>query len=517
MHIVVSLDRARLFRWHLALIEALRAAGHAVTVRFRDSSEPLPTSLTAILDFDRVRNRSGIDRFSTRLSPDAFARDTASTARPSDLTIDLSSSDKVERLAGRIVRPLYDGSAKDYSLFHALLDGHAPHLALFDSDGNRTLDIGQPALEMPRRLATSLDQVTSRLVEGIAQQIAAIAAGRPAAGTAAGEPAAGTPSDGHQSPVKRSILRSASAFASDRTGRKMRQARDKLTGDQLRWHTAWRRLPDGAAAWPQSGPLTLSDFRVIPDDGARFYADPFVFAREGVCHIFLEDLPDATGIGVISHTTIGADGIVARPRPVLETGRHLSYPFVFERDGHIWMLPEQSAGGGLELYRAAHFPDQWVHEGRLIDGRLHDATLFEHDGLLWIAAGSEAFQSSSWDALALYWATSLRGPWHPHARNPVVVDARAARPAGPLWQHDGALYRPAQDCSGGYGGAVTLNRITALTRDTFAEEAVGRISFGIGQNLLGPHTIGRGGGIEVVDIYARPGALRAGYRQPGTL
>ncbi len=508
MHVVVCLDRARLFRWHLALIEALRSGGHVVTVRFRDSTEPLPTSLTAILDFDRVRNRSGIDRFSTRLSPDAFARDTASAAQPPELTIDLSSSDKVERMAGRVVRPLYDGSAKDYNLFHALLDGHAPHLALFDSDGNRTIEIGQPALETPRRLANSLDNVTSRLVEGIVQRIAAIAAG---------EPAAGPPSATHESPVNRSILRSASAFASDRAGRKMRQARDKLTGDQLRWHTAWRRLPDGAPPWPQSGPLTLSDFRVIPDDGARFYADPFVIARDGVCHIFLEDLPDATGIGVISHTTIGADGIVAPPRPVLETGRHLSYPFVFERDGHIWMLPEQSAGGGLDLYRAERFPDQWVHAARLIDGRLHDATLFEHDGLLWIAAGSEAFQSSSWDALALYWATSLLGPWQAHARNPVVVDARSARPAGPLWRHDGALYRPAQDCSGGYGGAVTLNRITALTRDTFAEEAVGRISFGIGQNLLGPHTIGRGGGIEVVDIYARPGALRAGYRQPGTL
>jgi hypothetical protein len=59
--------------------------------------------------------------------------------------------------------------------------------------------------------------------------------------------------------------------------------------------------------------------------------------------------------------------------------------------------------------------------------------------------------------------------------------------------------------------------ISELTPRTFGEQLAGTIEFSAGAHLLGPHTIGRGGGFEVVDLYARPGAVRAGYRSPTTL
>ncbi len=37
---------------------------------------------------------------------------------------------------------------------------------------------------------------------------------------------------------------------------------------------------------------------------------------------------------------------------------------------------------------------------------------------------------------------------------------------------DGALYRPAQDCSVTYGGAVVINRIDRLTPEEFSEQPV---------------------------------------------
>lgn len=506
MRIAVHLDRARLFRWHLVLIEALRAAGHVATVQFRDISEPLPTSLTVLLDFDRVRARSGPDRLSTRMAPAAFAPfDAGRDARPA-LTLDLATSSKVTRIDGRVLRPGYDGSAKDTALFHALFKGRAPQLTASDTANGGVWDIGLPALEMPTRLAASFDQTSSRLVEGLAGIIARIGAGETADTRA---PSAQT------KVAPKSILRSAGAFASARTSRKLTQARDKLAGNTPRWHVAWRFVADTNLP-PAAGTLDLTEFRILADDGQRFYADPFVFVHDGVKHIFVEEMPSATGTGVISHFTIdgggGGDSTASTPRIVLQTPFHLSYPFVFERAGEIWMLPESAASGGLDLYRATRFPDRWVKHARLIDGRIHDATLFEHEGLLWIAAAAEAFQSSTWDALALYWSKSLAGPWHPHGKNPVLVDARSARPAGPLWLSDGQLFRPAQDCSGGYGGHIAVKRIVTLTPDAFAEVRDGSIAFNPDHNLLGPHTIGRGGGLEVVDIYARPGALRAAFR-----
>ncbi len=515
MQIAITLDGARLFRWHLVLLEQLRTQGNAVNVLFRDTSEPLPICVTAILDFDQVRLRSGQDRLSVRMDRAAFTPFVSSFVSAADLTIDLATSAKMIRSPGRVLRPLYGSQPRDIDLFVAVFEGRSTILSVADTHCDTTWPIGLPAVEQPTRFSLSLDQITSRLVEGLLSIVQRIANGdHPPITTSTGSVSTQSTSKRSQ-PRAKSLLASAAAFTSERTSRKALRLRDRVSGNAPRWHVAWRHA--GGDHSIASKTLALPDFRVLPDDGQRYYADPFLFVDDGITHLFVEEFPKTTSIGIISHAVVSPSGEISRPTPVLSTEHHLSYPFVFHHDGAIWMLPEQSAGGGLDLYRADPFPSRWTHAARLITGRLHDATLFEHDGLLWIAAGCETFQSSSWDGLALYWATSLTGPWTPHRQNPVVVDARSARPAGPLFVVGGALYRPAQDCSRSYGGRLTLNRITSLTRDTFAEVAVGNIAFAGESHVLGPHTLSRAGGFEVVDLYARPGHLRTGYRGPITL
>lgn len=506
MRIAVLLDRARLFRWHQALVEALRAGGHHAIVRYRNTQEPLPTSLTAILDFDHARTHADRNAFSTHIKPDQMQALLEPAAPACDLTLDLSSSATIHRLAGPVMRPMFDGSAKDYALFHALLDRQAPHLTLWHSEHVQPFDIGTPALETPSRLATSLDQTTSRLVEGILRFFTVGPERFPIADPATHK---------HVKDGETTILASAGSFLTARTLRKVRRLTDTFSGNAPQWHVAWRKIVAGSAISPAS--LHLTDYRILSDDTERSYCDPFLIARDGKTHIFMTEVPEATGIGVIAHAEFTGDGF-STPRKVLATGDQLAHPFVFAHGGDLWMLPEQPDADGLDLYRCTDFPEGWQRESRLIDARLHDATLFAQGGLLWIAAASEAFQSSAWDGLALYWATDLKGPWHPHPLNPVVVDAHAARPAGALWQADGALYRPAQDCAHGFGSALSIRRVVALTPETFAEDAVGSIAFQPSLRLAGPHAISRCGGLEVVDLYARPSAIRlafrAGYRSP---
>ncbi len=521
MRIHIYLDGARLFRWHLTLIELLAAGGHNATVSFEDQSDPLPASLTALFDYDRARSGAMSTRFSTRMNRQAFAAYLVAKSGEvawinADIALDLAAADRVTTRPGRVLRPLYDGAMKDYALFHALLGERAPSLAITDSISEAKIwNIGLPAIETPWRIAASFDQVTSRLVQGLLRIIGKIAAGH--------GPAEEKPIASEHGP-RPSILPAAGRFASSRAGRKFTRLREKIAGDAPKWHVAWRTIPDGTFAEPAI--LNLADFRILPDDGKRFFADPFVFLKNGARHVFVEELPDAAGRGHISHFTISPDGIAGTVRPVLETPHHLSYPFVFEHEGEIWMLPESCAAGGLDLYRAERFPDSWTLDSRLIEGRIHDATLFSHDGRLWIAAGNETLQSATWDGLSLFSAASLRGPWEAHPDNPVLIDARAARPAGALWSAHGALYRPAQDCSEDYGGRLTLRRITELSRERFNEKTVGHISFGAGIHkpmffnhggrILGPHTLSRAGNLEVLDLYARPSTLRhalgAGYR-----
>jgi len=105
------------------------------------------------------------------------------------------------------------------------------------------------------------------------------------------------------------------------------------------------------------------------------------------------------------------------------------------------------------------------------------------------------------DELHLFSAPDLRGEWKPHRRNPVKCDVRSSRPAGRLFERDGALYRPAQICAPLYGSGIALHRVTQLDDDGYAESEERRI---IGKPpLLGMHTINRAGDFSVTDAFAR--------------
>lgn len=503
MQICVHFDSARLFRWHLVLLEVLESEGHEAVVSFVDDPEPLPTSLTVLFDYDRARGRVTDDRLSTHLAPEAFATLPRYAGGSYDVMLDVSSASHVRTHPGRVLRPLYDGSYKDHALFHALLNGRAPRLDVADSQSrDHVWPIGRPAVEFPWKLSSSFDMAASRLVEGLVRTAALVAKGESASGDAGRRSTAG----------RSNILTDTALFAARRIRRKALRAVDLLTANTPKWHVAWRHHRGGeAAAFPAK--LSLSQFRTLDDGGNSYFADPFIFTQGDAVHVFVEEVPDKTGRGVISHFTLATDGTPGAITCVLDTGSHLSYPYVFEHEGAHYMLPESSAAGGLDLYRATVFPGQWEKVARLIDAPVHDATLFQHEGRWWIAAGTTSLQSSSWDGLSLFYADDVLGPWRAHALNPVLIDAAAARPAGPLWRDaSGHLLRPAQDCTQGYGGALTVRRILQLDPETFREETAGSISFGPQSRLSGPHTIAHGGGFEIIDLYGQPSGLRSGYR-----
>ena len=99
-------------------------------------------------------------------------------------------------------------------------------------------------------------------------------------------------------------------------------------------------------------------FTVIPAPDGHFYADPFVWACDGQNFLFFEDYPYREGKGVISVLEINERGPIGEARRVLERPYHLSYPFIFEHEGSIYMIPETFDAHRIELYRASHFPDR---------------------------------------------------------------------------------------------------------------------------------------------------------------
>ena len=104
------------------------------------------------------------------------------------------------------------------------------------------------------------------------------------------------------------------------------------------------------------------------------------------------------------------------------------------------------------------------------------------------------------DELFLFWSdTLLSKDWHPHPCNPIVSDIRVARPAGNIFEYEGAWYRPAQDCSGKYGRALSFQRIDTIDETTYRKTPASRIEANWDATIDRVHTFNRAGRLTLID------------------
>ncbi|HXR97116.1 MAG TPA: hypothetical protein VN709_04660 [Terriglobales bacterium] len=220
-------------------------------------------------------------------------------------------------------------------------------------------------------------------------------------------------------------------------------------------------------------PQFCPEVRWMPDPGRNeFRADAFACGDE----IIYEHFEAWSERGFIAVTGAFNKSDAATRRVFgLPSDKHVSFPFVIEDKGEHFMVPETFQLGEVRLYRATEFPQRWQREATLLAGVAGvDMTVFEFGGEWWLAGVVHNWRENPESDLYLWHAPALRGPWQAHAGNPVKSDISSARPGGTPFWHEGALYRPAQDCRRCYGGAIAINRITRLTHDEFSEEVVAR-------------------------------------------
>jgi hypothetical protein len=443
-------------RWHRALAERLAAERCRVLIETRERrGAPAPsTALIETLEDLIVRPRppATLDR----APPGAW---NASGAGDADLVFDLTGSAEPE--PGAIV-PLYDGAAGDAARDGALLDGRAPWIELTQTIGGapRVYASALPALR--RR-----DQLSSGRA-AIADAIAALVAQLAARGLGDAAP----PRDAAPPPAPAPIRFAAAALA----GLIERRLRRLVVHDG-HWRVGVRARAPGDAPFAGLDRLGDRGWRWLADDRRRYFADPFVVEEAGVAYVFCEEYPYATGKGVISVFALDDEGNPGPPRVALERAHHLSYPFVFRAVGEIWMMPESGQTRTLELYRADPFPFRWTLERVLLSGvEIADATPFAWNGDWWLSATGGEAAGASWDNLSLYRSSSPLGPWTPAFDGPALIDASAARPAGRVFENEGALWRPAQDCRAGYGSGLVFCRIDALAPGKFRQTPVRRFA-----------------------------------------
>jgi hypothetical protein len=268
------------------------------------------------------------------------------------------------------------------------------------------------------------------------------------------------------------------------------------------WRDQWILLYSFSASLS----LSLHGYRRLQPPADRLWADPQAIERDGRHYIFFEEMPFASNRGHIAVIELDRDGKASEPRRVLERPYHLSYPFLFEHEGTLYMIPESGENQTIELYRCAEFPHRWEFVHNVMEGvSAYDATMLHRDGRWWLFTTLvETEGASSWDELFVFFADSpLSREWTPHRRNPVVSDCRSARPAGPMFEHGGALYRPSQNSSGRYGRGFNLCRVDVLDGESYREEVVSQALPEWDDDVKATHTFSRSGDLHVIDAQVR--------------
>jgi hypothetical protein len=216
----------------------------------------------------------------------------------------------------------------------------------------------------------------------------------------------------------------------------------------------------------------LEDVAWVPRQGTYSYiADPFVLRGASELTVLLERFEYTRSCkGRISRCRLATGAEQYRLQDVLDQEWHLSYPYVFSDGSKHYCVPEMHEARRCDLYLIKESGDlEFIRT--LIDGvAVVDPTVFFENGRWWLFC---TYGGSA--DLHAYHAERPDGSWIAHELNPLKRDLSSARPAGPPYRRRGKLYRPAQDCSATYGGAVVINQILELAPDRFREEIVFRI------------------------------------------
>ncbi|KAL1201451.1 Glucosamine inositolphosphorylceramide transferase 1 [Cardamine amara subsp. amara] len=235
----------------------------------------------------------------------------------------------------------------------------------------------------------------------------------------------------------------------------------------------WR---NESAAWPVANPVLTCASLTNSGLPSNFVADPFLYVQGDTLYLFFETKNPITMQGDIGVAQSIDKGATWKPLGIaLDEAWHLSFPFVFNYNGEIYMMPESNEIGQVHLYRAVKFPLSWKLEQVILKKPLVDSTIIHHEGIYWLfGSDHSSFGTKKNGQLEIWYSSSPLGPWKPHKKNPIYNGKRSvgARNGGRAFLHDGKLYRIGQDCGENYGKRIRIFKVEVISKEEYREVEV---------------------------------------------
>ncbi len=282
----------------------------------------------------------------------------------------------------------------------------------------------------------------------------------------------------------------------------------------IRWNGWLDRRPDGLRrVFKENFTVHLVDTatgaeRAVPHPGLGYYADPFVRDDGERRWLFAEDYVAALDRGRLVAMEVFPDLSTGPARVVIDAPTHRSFPFLFEIDGVLHMIPESAEDRTVDLWRSDAMPDRWRLVRRLLwDVDMVDTVAFRRAGLWWLV-GSRADPAGGRCLTVFSTDDLLAAPLRRHPVSDLGIDAGAphgsGRNAGPTIDHDGRLLRVVQASTDHYGQGARVLELVELDAERWREvpfEGAHPIAEIVARHA--PHHVSRHGSLLAYDVRDR--------------
>lgn len=210
----------------------------------------------------------------------------------------------------------------------------------------------------------------------------------------------------------------------------------------------------------------------------KYWADPFLYSHNGIDYVFYE-LYDYKK-GCVAYSIINDDLTFSDPQIIIDEPYHISYPFIFEDNGEIYMVPESGDSLEVGLYKCIDFPNKWEKQPPLIYNiSAGDNNIFKIDNKYWLFTTT---QPNLKHYLTILTSENLHGPW----KAVLYHEIKNSRSGGKIFYHNNNLIRTVQNASKGYGTGIDFKKIT-INSEGYGEELYHQIKPDWHPNIFGTH------------------------------
>ncbi len=261
---------------------------------------------------------------------------------------------------------------------------------------------------------------------------------------------------------------------------------------QIVWQLALRKKEQGSILVDKK---TL--FTAVPNPVGMWAADPFIIERDNKVYIFAELFSLSKWRGEIGYC-IYENGKFSKWNIIFADEHHYSYPYVFEKENNIFMMPETGSVKEIAIYKAVDFPSKWEKQVVIFSGEKMVDSIFLADDVILTYKMFGIFKNN------LVLLKKENYGWQEISS--IVDTQEIKRPAGKVFSYNNDFVRPAQDGRNLYGGAIKFFKCSDIINDIGSEQQIGDLRpeeiavENLNKKIVGAHTYNATLNYEIIDV-----------------